>query len=112
MRAKLRSRIGVPSPATVIALIALVVALSDVSGAKVPDHNGVITGCVSLETGLLRIIDTEAVPPQTCRTSEYGLSWNFKGDEGDQGDEGDEGDRGNRGPQGPQGQQGPPGVPG
>ena len=118
MLSKLRSRLGPPSPATVIAVIALIVAFSGVSKATVPDSGGMIHACVTVANGTLRIIDTEATPPQVCHTGEYLLSWNKEGREGDEGDEGDrghhgrKGEEGDQGPAGPTGPTGPPGAAG
>src|SRR5215216_1899506 len=112
MLSNLRSRLGPPSPATVIAVIALVVASGGVSKATVPDSEGMIHACVTVANGTLRIIDTQATPPQLCHTGEYLLSWNKEGREGEEGDEGDRGRRGHHGEEGENGPTGPSGPSG
>ena len=60
-----------PSPALVIAVIALVVALGGGAYALsgVPDRNGVYHGCVDDKTGALRVvpIDTDRDHAGRCR---------------------------------------------
>ena len=108
MLSRLKSRVGLPSPATVLAVIAVVVATGGVSNARVPDEEGLIHACVTPETGELRILDPETVPP-LCKVGQYLLTWSAAGREGD---EGDRGRRGTRGKQGEQGEQGEPGEDG
>ena len=67
-----------PSPATAIALTALVVALGGAAYATIPDSNGVIRGCYQKNGGILRIVDDGA----TCRQSEQALDWNQRGQPG------------------------------
>jgi type VI secretion system Hcp family effector len=65
--------------------------------AAIPSSNGVITACrvtTGATPGQLRVIDTEATPPQTCTTNEATVTWNQAGPAG---------------PPGPQGDPGPPG---
>jgi hypothetical protein len=73
MLSRLRSRAGAPSPATVIALIALVVALGGVTYAAIPSGNGTISGCYSTATGTLRVID--AAGDAECAAGEKAISW-------------------------------------
>jgi len=61
-----------PSPAMVVALLALLVAASGAAFAAIPSSNGTITTCYA-QNGSLRVIDTEA--GQTCRSTETQLSW-------------------------------------
>ena len=58
------------------------------------------------------MIDTEAVPPGRCLSSETSLSWNQKGPTGTAGPQGPQGLTGPAGPQGPQGPVGPQGTQG
>ena len=46
-----------PSPALVVAIVALVVALAGVAYATIPDSGGVIHGCYLKAVGSLRVID-------------------------------------------------------
>jgi hypothetical protein len=62
---------------------------------------GVIHGCYRIDTGRLRVIDTEA--GQACGLRGKAISWNQTGERGLQGVQG---------VQGPQGPQGPPGFSG
>jgi type VI secretion system secreted protein Hcp len=66
--------------------------------AAIPSSNGIITACRATGTGAtqgaLRVIDTEATPPETCTTGEATITWN---------------EAGPAGPPGPQGDPGPPG---
>jgi hypothetical protein len=71
MRKLFRSR---PSPSMVVALVALVLAAGGVTYAAIPDSSGTIHACYS-KSGTLHVIDTEANPPETCRTRETGLDW-------------------------------------
>jgi hypothetical protein len=68
-----------PSPATVIALAALVVALGGVAYATIPDSNGTIHGCYKKANGTLRVVDEGA----GCRSSEKSLDWNQQGPPGE-----------------------------
>lgn len=65
--------------------------------AAIPSSSGIITACrvtTGATPGQLRVIDTEASPPQTCTTDEATITWN---------------EQGPAGPPGPQGDPGPPG---
>ena len=65
--------------------------------AAIPSSNGVITACrvtTGATPGQLRVIDTEATPPQTCTTDEATMTWNQAGPAGPQGDPGPPGDSG------------------
>jgi hypothetical protein len=54
-----------PSPAMVVALIALVIAISGVAFASIPGSNGVYKACYN-DTGAVRVIDSAA----SCTASE------------------------------------------
>jgi hypothetical protein len=73
MLIRLRSRMGVPSPATVIALIALVVALGGVTYAAIPSGDGTVSGCYSTASGALRVVD--AGKDEKCRSGERAIAW-------------------------------------
>jgi hypothetical protein len=60
-----------PSPAMVVALLALFVALSGVAVATIPDSNGTVTICYNSKDGTPRVVDTEAEPQ--CRKNETKL---------------------------------------
>ncbi|HEX6622030.1 MAG TPA: type VI secretion system tube protein Hcp [Solirubrobacteraceae bacterium] len=82
-----------------LALPAVVVlgAGAAVAIAAIPSSSGVITACrvtTGATPGQLRVIDTEATPPQTCTTNEATVTWD---------------EQGPAGPPGPQGDPGPPG---
>jgi hypothetical protein len=60
-----------PSPATAVALAALVVALGGVAFAAIPDSNGTIHSCYQKNNGSLRVVDSGTA----CRGGEAALSW-------------------------------------
>ena len=66
--------------------------------AAIPSSSGIITACRATGTGAtqgqLRVIDTEATPPQACSTDEATITWNQQGPPGPQGDPGPPGDSG------------------
>jgi hypothetical protein len=83
-----------PSPALIVAIAALVVALGGVAYATIPDSNGVIRGCYLKAIGSLRVVDPSA--GQHCATAvETPIQWNQTGLQGP------------AGPTGPQGPAGP-----
>jgi hypothetical protein len=94
-----------PSPAMVVALIALLVALGGVAFASIPGPGGVVKGCYSKSNGSLRVIDSKK---DCSKKHERTLSWNQKGPRGLRGIQGGQGLQGIRGTDG-QGIQGPPG---
>ena len=106
----LRSHLRLPSPAMVIALLALVMATAGVAVASVPDEQGVIHACIVPNSQYLRVIHTEATPPQTCRRNETPLTWGQEGPRGPEGTRGNEGATGEPGPAGPEGPRGPTGL--
>lgn len=79
------------SPALVVAITALAVALGGVAYATIPDAGGTIHGCYG-PLGVLRVIDTDT--GQHCTAYEKPLNWSQTG------------------PQGPAGATGPAGPPG
>ena len=67
-----------PSPATPIALTALIVAVGGVAYATIPDSEGAIHGCFQKNSGSLRVVESVG----ECRTSEREISWNQRGEPG------------------------------
>lgn len=86
---------------TILTATTVVVVVTGIAMASIPDANGVIHGCYDTKHGDLRVVDMEA--GQTCDQNETLLSWNQTGPQGPAGPQG---------AQGPQGPQGPPGQPG
>ena len=76
-----------PSPATVIAIVALVVATTGVAIGSFAPKNGKITACYSKKSGALRLVDAK----KKCRKVEQRIAWNQKGRRGPRGPVGDEG---------------------
>ena len=69
-----------PSPALIVATVALVVALGGVAYATIPDSGGIIHGCYLNSNGALRLIDTGA--GQRCSANEKTVQWNQTGPAG------------------------------
>ena len=65
-------KISRPSPAMVVALVALLVATSGAAFAAIPSSSGTITTCYAAN-GSLRVINAEG--GQTCTSTETRLSW-------------------------------------
>jgi hypothetical protein len=109
-----------PSPALLVATLAVVLAAGGVGYGAIPGADGAIRGCYATSGGLvqpkgaLRIVDEG----EACRPSERLVSWSQKGPKGDQGLPGGQGPKGDRGdaclpsvpgcvgPQGPKGDKG------
>lgn len=82
-----------PSPAMVIAFIALLVAGGGAAVAAIPDSDDKeIHGCYGNRTGALRVIDAEL--GETCTSKETALVWNQQGPPGDPGAPGTPGSAG------------------
>jgi Collagen triple helix repeat (20 copies) len=96
----------------VVALAALILAAGGATYAAIPGNDGKINGCYTNVGGVLRVIDVEKTPPQTCTRFETPLSWNQAGPRGDPGPQGPQGEVGPPGPEGPSGEQGPRGESG
>jgi hypothetical protein len=77
MRRILRRR---PSPATAVALAALIVALGGVAYATIPDSSGTIHGCSNKANGNLRVVESN------CRRDETAIAWNQRGPPGPPGE--------------------------
>jgi hypothetical protein len=67
-----------PSPAMVVAVAALLVAVGGVAFAAIPDSQGVIHACYQKTTGALRVVDSAG----NCRRSETPIEWNQHGPPG------------------------------
>jgi hypothetical protein len=76
------------------AAIALI-AGAGVMFATIPDASGVIHGCYTKSTGLIRIIDDSVT---SCRSGDTAISWNIQGAPGPKGDTGNTGPAGAPGP--------------
>jgi hypothetical protein len=79
-----------PSPATVIAIAALVVATSGVAIGSFAPKNGKIVACYSKKTGALRVVEEG----KKCRRGEQKIAWNQQGKRGLRGRRGPAGDDG------------------
>ena len=84
------SRFRRPSPATAIALAALVVATSGVAIGSFAPKNGKIVACYSKRTGALRLVEEG----KKCRKGEQKIAWNQQGKRGLPGRRGPAGDDG------------------
>jgi Phage Tail Collar Domain len=62
-----------PSPAMVVALVALLIACSGAAFAAIPSPNGVIAACYDNGNATLRVIDR--LEGQACRSTETELIW-------------------------------------
>jgi len=80
-----------PSPGTLIALLALVVASGGVAYAAIPDSGGAIHGCYS-GSGSLRVVDRDS--GAICKGSETALTFNQTGPPGPPGEDGLDGEDG------------------
>jgi hypothetical protein len=98
---------SLPSPALVVALIALVVAAGGLSLAAVVDRKGRVVACYAKTGGDLRVLKKGK-----CRRGEKRLRWNRTGPAGAAGPAGQTGRTGATGPTGPTGPDGAPGAPG
>ncbi len=68
------------TPALVLALVAVVIALRGVAIGSVPDKGGLITACYAKHGGKMRIIDTSKKRKAGhCGRKERKLTWNQKG---------------------------------
>ena len=109
MPRKARIRLRRPSPATVLSIVALVMATSGFAVAAIPGSDGRIVGCFHKRTGALRVVDAAR---QCNRRTERVLSWNQEGAPGTAGVPGRDGAAGERGAAGPQGPKGETGAAG
>jgi len=62
-----------PSPAMVVALVALLIACSGAAFAAIPSSSGTITACYDKGNGTLEVIDPAA--GKACNSTETQLSW-------------------------------------
>jgi hypothetical protein len=111
--ARPRRRLGARLSQRAVAVVgglALALGFSGAALAAIPGAGGVITACVKLSDGTLRLIDAEK--GQTCRNREQVFTWGQTGPKGDPGPQGLQGERGPQGEQGLQGERGPQGEQG
>jgi hypothetical protein len=78
-------RFHVRRPSLVLIVIAVTLGAGGIAVATIPDSGGIIHGCFKNRTGDLRVIDTEAQPPEACTARETPLSWNQQGPKGEPG---------------------------
>ena len=71
-----------PSPAFVLAAVALAVALGGVAYAAIPDGSGVFNACYDNTTGAVRLVNKQ---PGDCAGTETGASWSQTGPAGPRG---------------------------
>jgi Collagen triple helix repeat (20 copies) len=103
----------------IVAALGVFALVGGIADATIPDSStGIIHTCYSQSLGTWRPIDTQANPPQKCKSGETQLDLNQKGPQGPpgpagpQGTKGDPGNPGARGPTGPGGPAGPAGPKG
>lgn len=89
------ARIPRPSPAVIVAIVAVFVAASGLAVAAIPSRNGVIHACYKKTGGALRVVSGGK-----CAKGSRALAWNQRGLTG------------GRGATGPPGSTGPQGTPG
>src|SRR4051812_12404887 len=72
-----------PTRALTVIGAALVLMIGGaVTYAAIPSADKVFTACVTKTNGAVRLIDTEAIPAQTCKSSEFRTTWNQAGQPG------------------------------
>jgi len=77
------------SPLAVVGLVALTLGVAGIALAAIPSSSDqTIHGCYKTKDGDLRVIDTEASPPQSCKRDEQPISWNQQGPPGAPGEPG------------------------
>jgi hypothetical protein len=101
---RMRHKFKRPSPAMLVALAALVVALGGTAIAAIPGGDGVIDGCYKTSGGALRVIDKGS--GASCTATETAISFNQRGPTGATGPTGAKGVAGAKGPTGPKGTDG------
>src|SRR5436190_15530238 len=85
MKDGIRSLIHRPSPAALMALVAMVFAVTGFAfAASIPDSKGVIHGCYKKKGGKLRVVSKSS----KCKAKEKALDWNQKGPKGNKGNRG------------------------
>jgi hypothetical protein len=92
--------------ANIVAMLALILAMTGFAAAAIPDARGVIHGCYEKSTGILRVIKAG----KRCSKSEKSISWNQQGRRGRNGTNGTNGVNGTNGSNGMPGPPGPPGT--
>lgn len=110
-------KLRVPSPALLVSILALILALGGAAWAAIPDSAGVFHGCVNDRTRALRVIDpslkgTAGRCFKHGQRKETAVSWSQTGPQGPAGSAGQQGPQGPAGAAGQQGPQGPAGPAG
>jgi hypothetical protein len=77
-----RSPLGRPSPAMLVALLALVVAAAGTGVAAIPDGGGTFTGCYQTSPDILNRIVLLAEPVEACPPSYARVTWGQTGPAG------------------------------
>ena len=94
-------------------IVIIAIAAATTAFAAIPDGNGVIHGCYNIQSGALRVINSDPNGfSLSCAPKEAGLQWNQQGPQGLQGAKGDPGPQGLKGNPGPQGLKGDTGAQG
>jgi hypothetical protein len=86
MLSPVRNAVRRLSPGTILGLLALVVAMSGISIAKIPGDGGKISGCYKKKSGKLRVINADK--GKHCRRGERALTWSQQGPQGAAGRDG------------------------
>lgn len=68
-------RLRRPSPAVVVAFVAVALAIGGFAFAAIPDRNGVIHACYKKKKGALRVVSSS----RKCSRRERALAWNRRG---------------------------------
>jgi hypothetical protein len=91
-----------PSPALIVAIVALVMAATGFAVAAIPGSDGKLSACYHKTTGAMRLVDETA----KCKKTERRIAWNQVGQQGAQGLQGPKGDPGSPGGNGKDGKDG------
>ena len=102
----MRSILAKPSPALVVAVVALIAATGGWAVAAIPSSNGTITACYAKSGGAVRVVDAK----KKCKRSEKRLAFNQKGRDGKDGAAGTPGTPGQNGTNGANGTNGTNGT--
>jgi hypothetical protein len=89
----MRYLLGRPSPALIVAVIALVAATGGWALAAIPARDGTVTACYAKSGGALRVVDAK----KKCTKTEKRLTFNQKGQDGRDGVNGQNGTNGKDG---------------
>ena len=84
--------------------VAAIALTAGVGFAAIPSSSGAVNGCYEKNTGILRVIDTDA--GKTCKSFESPITWSVQGPQGAMGPMGAAGPQGEKGDVGPAGAEG------